>query len=57
MDEPIIELTPEWLEFQNLLKEVIDIPSSSSLSIKELKNIISDKKNELYNDNYNSINR
>lgn len=61
MDGSILELTPEWLEFQNLMNQAkaigATIPSTGKITIEILRNIIADKTNELYWQNNNSISR
>lgn len=61
MDEPLIELTPEWIEYQNLLNEAkiigVSISSKSDLCISKLTQLIADKKIENSWNNDNLLNR
>lgn len=61
MDESIIELTPEWIEYQNLLNQAkaigASIPSDGKITIKRLRDAIKEKENEIYIDNNNSPSR
>ena len=59
MDEPLNELTPEWLEYEILLNQAkaigASLPSEGRITIDTLKKAIKNK--ELEEDNCPSINR
>lgn len=48
MDEPLIELTPEWLEFQNLLNEArakgASVSSENKVTIDTLEKTITNQE-------------
>lgn len=68
MDEPLIELTPEWLEYQILVNKSkgASLPSEGKITIDTLKKAITNKESknkkpkkedELEEDNCPSMNR